>query len=75
MNALIKLLTIILGLIIIIIVMLQESKSDGASGALMGGGLNLFSKQKARGLAAILSKSTFYLVTIFLFFILLLKIA
>ena len=70
-----KIISAILALVIIILVMMQESKSDGASGALMGGGLNLFSKQKERGIAKVVATSTFYIVGIYLFFILLLKIA
>ena len=71
----IRILTATLGVIIILLVMQQESKSNGASGALMGGGLNLFEKQKERGLAKIFATLTFYLIVLYFFFILILKIA
>ncbi len=75
MNNIIKTISAVVAVIIIILIMMQESKSSGASGALTGGGLNLFLKQKERGLAKTLSNSTFNLIWLFLLLIIILKIA
>ena len=40
---------LVIAVIIIILSLLQGGKSDGASGAITGGGLNVFAKQKERG--------------------------
>ena len=37
------------GIVIIILCLLQGGKSEGASGAITGGGLNVFVKTKERG--------------------------
>ena len=60
-------LMIIFSCFIIFITLIQESKSDGASGALMGGGLNLFSETKERGVIKIISNFTFYMILLYIF--------
>ena len=65
---------ILISLIIIFLTLIQESKSDGASGALMGGGLNLFSETKERGLVKIISNSTFYFIFAYIFISLFIKV-
>ncbi len=65
---------IILSVIIIFLTMIQESKSDGASGALMGGGLNLFSETKERGIIKVISNSTFYFIFAYIFVSLFIKV-
>ncbi|TCP24852.1 preprotein translocase subunit SecG [Scopulibacillus darangshiensis] len=50
---------------IILFVLLQSSKSDGLSGAITGGAEQLFGKQKARGMDAVLNRITVVLVVIF----------
>lgn len=52
----------------ITLVLLQSGKSAGLSGAISGGAEQLFGKQKARGIDAVMHKST--IVTAVLFFVL-----
>ncbi len=54
--------------VLIGLVLLQSGKSAGLSGAISGGAEQLFGKQKARGIDAVLHKAT--IVTSILFFIL-----
>ncbi|ARI76593.1 preprotein translocase subunit SecG [Halobacillus mangrovi] len=53
---------------LIVLVLLQSGKSAGLSGAISGGAEQLFGKQKARGIDAVLHKAT--IVTGVLFFVL-----
>ncbi|ELK48002.1 preprotein translocase subunit SecG [Halobacillus sp. ACCC02827] len=53
--------------ILIILVLLQSGKSAGLSGAISGGAEQLFGKQKARGIDAVLHRAT--IVTGVLFFV------
>ncbi|WP_186580954.1 preprotein translocase subunit SecG [Aquibacillus kalidii] len=53
---------------LIILVLLQSGKSAGLSGAISGGAEQLFGKQKARGIDAVLHRAT--LVTGVLLFVL-----
>ncbi|WP_173915684.1 preprotein translocase subunit SecG [Halobacillus sp. Marseille-Q1614] len=55
-------------IVLIILVLLQSGKSAGLSGAISGGAEQLFGKQKARGIDAVLHKAT--IVTGVLFFVL-----
>jgi len=57
--------------IIIVLSLLQGGKSEGASGAITGGGLNVFVKTKERGSELIISYLTLGFGIIFLFFALL----
>ncbi|WP_407272856.1 preprotein translocase subunit SecG [Radiobacillus sp. PE A8.2] len=43
---------------LIILVLLQSGKSAGLSGAISGGAEQLFGKQKARGIDAVLNRAT-----------------
>ena len=58
---------LILGLIIIVLSLLQGGKSEGASGAITGGGMNVFVKTKERGSEKIITILTFIFVIIFMF--------
>ena len=57
-------------IIIIILCLLQGGKSEGASGAITGGGLNVFVKTKERGAEKVVSILTlicaivFFLITV-----------
>lgn len=51
---------------LIISVVLQSGKSAGLSGAISGGAEQLFGKQKARGIDAILHRLTIILSTLFI---------
>jgi len=65
---------IIIALIIIILSLLQSGKSEGASGAITGGGLNVFVKKKERGSEKVVTWLTFIFAVIFLFLALLISI-
>ena len=58
---------LIIGLIIIILSLLQGGKSEGASGAITGGGMNIFVKTKERGSEKAITILTFVFVAIFMF--------
>lgn len=58
----------VLSIIIIILCLLQGGKSEGASGAITGGGLNVFVKTKERGSERVISILTYILVIIFFIF-------
>ncbi len=58
---------LIVAVILIILSLLQGGKSDGASGAITGGGLNIFAKQKERGSEKVISILTFAFAILFFF--------
>ena len=58
---------LIIRLIIIVLSLLQGGKSEGASGAITGGGMNVFVKTKERGSEKIITILTFIFVIIFMF--------
>ncbi|RXK18064.1 preprotein translocase subunit SecG [Macrococcus sp. DPC7161] len=70
MNTLLTVLLVIDCIVLIAIVLLQEGKSNGLSGAISGGAEQLFGKQKTRGVDLILKRITivasvfFFLITI-----------
>ena len=59
---------LIIGLIIIVLSLLQGGKSEGASGAITGGGMNIFVKTKERGSEKAITIMTFVFVAVFMFF-------
>ena len=65
---------IIVSLIVIILSLLQGGKSEGASGAITGGGLNVFAKSKERGSEKIVSWLTFGFGVLFIFMALLIVV-
>ena len=50
---------VIIGIILIILALLQGGKSEGASGAITGGGMNIFVKTKERGSEKVVTVITF----------------
>ncbi len=56
---------IIVAVLLIIISLMQGGKSEGASGAITGGGLNIFVKTKERGSEKVISYITFGLAIVF----------
>ena len=58
---------LVLCIIIIVLCLLQGGKSEGASGAITGGGLNVFVKTKERGVEKVVSILT--LIAAIIFFI------
>ena len=65
---------IIVALILIILSLLQGGKSEGASGAITGGGLNVFVKTKERGSEKVITWLTCGFAVLFLFLALLIMI-
>lgn len=57
---------IVLSLFLIVVVLLQESKSAGLSGAIAGGADTFFGKHKGRTMEAKLEKATKYVAIVFL---------
>ena len=58
----------IISVLIIILALLQSGKSDGASGAITGGNLNVFADTKERGPEVIISRITMVLAILFFTF-------
>lgn len=58
---------LIVGLIIIVLSLLQGGKSEGASGAITGGGMNIFVKTKERGSEKVITWLTFGFGIVFMF--------
>ena len=58
---------LVVGLIIIVLSLLQGGKSEGASGAITGGGMNIFVKTKERGSEKAITILIFAFVAIFMF--------
>jgi preprotein translocase subunit SecG len=56
---------LIVALIVIILSLLQGGKSEGASGAITGTGLNIFAKTKERGSELFISWLTFGFAILF----------
>lgn len=56
----------IICIIIIVLSLLQGGKSSGASGAITGGGLNVFAKKQERGSEKVVTILTFIFAIIFL---------
>ena len=65
---------LVFSIIIIILCLLQGGKSEGASGAITGGGLNVFVKTKERGAEKVLSILTLVCAVIFFFLALIIQI-
>ena len=55
----------IVAAVMVVLCLLQGGKSDGASGAIMGGGLHVFKDVKERGPEVIISRITMFAVIIF----------
>jgi len=65
---------IAVSLIVIVLGLLQGGKSEGASGAITGGGLNVFAKKQERGSEKIITWLTFGFAVVFLFLALLISV-
>jgi preprotein translocase subunit SecG len=65
MHAFLVTLLIIVCVSLIVVVLLQSGKSAGLSGAISGGAEQLFGKQKARGIDAVLHQMTIVLSILF----------
>lgn len=56
---------LVLSVLIILVVVMQPTKTQSSANAFLGGSKELFSQQKARGFEAFLQKSTIVLGTLF----------
>ena len=65
---------LVTSVIIIVLCLLQGGKSEGASGAITGGGLNVFVKTKERGAEKVISILTLIVAVIFFLIAVLIKI-
>ena len=63
------------GIVIIILCLLQGGKSEGASGAITGGGLNVFVKTKERGAEKVVSILTMIMAIIFFIIAIVIEVA
>ena len=63
------------GIVIIILCLLQGGKSEGASGAITGGGLNVFVKTKERGAEKVVSILTMIMASIFFIIAIVIEVA
>ncbi len=63
------------GIVIIILCLLQGGKSEGASGAITGGGLNVFVKTKERGAEKVVSILTMIMAIAFFVIAIVIEIA
>ena len=66
---------LVFSIIIIILCLLQGGKSEGASGAITGGGLNVFVKTKERGAEKVVSILTLICAIVFFLITVLIEIA
>jgi preprotein translocase subunit SecG len=65
MHAVAVTLLVLVSIGLIVVVLLQSGKSAGLSGAISGGAEQLFGKQKARGIDAVLHNITIVLSVLF----------
>ncbi|MCR4879947.1 MAG: preprotein translocase subunit SecG [Bacilli bacterium] len=65
---------LVISIIIIVLCLLQGGKSEGASGAITGGGLNVFVKTKERGAEKVISILTLIVAIIFFLITILINI-
>ncbi|KKK39412.1 preprotein translocase subunit SecG [Mesobacillus campisalis] len=65
MHTFLVALLVIVCISLIVVVLLQSSKSTGLSGAISGGAETLFGKQKARGIDLVLHRITVVLAVLF----------
>ena len=64
----------VIAFIVIVLSLLQGGKSEGASGAITGGGLNVFVKTKERGAEKVVSILTLICAILFFFIAILIEI-
>lgn len=56
----------VVSVLLILVILMQSSNSDGLSGSIAGGAEQLFGKKKSRGYEAILSRITAVLSVVFI---------
>lgn len=65
---------LVIAVIVIVLTLLQGGKSDGASGAITGGGMNIFVKTKERGSEKIVTWLIFSFACVFMFLAILISV-
>ena len=60
-----KILFLVVAILLIIIVLLQSGKAEGATGIISGGNIDLFNKRKERGSELFISRLTLVLGVLF----------
>lgn len=60
-----KIILVVVSISLILVVILQQGKSAGLSGAIAGGAEQMFGKAKARGIDAFLQRMTVILAVLF----------
>ena len=65
---------LVVAVVIIVLCLLQGGKSEGASGAITGGGLNVFVKTKERGAEKVVTILTLICAILFFFIAILIEI-
>ena len=73
MSLVLNILFFISAAVLVVATLLQGGKSEGASGAITGGGLNVFAKTKERGSELVISWLTFAFAVIFFLVAILVK--
>ena len=66
---------LVFSIIVIILCLLQGGKTEGASGAITGGGLNVFVKTKERGAEKVISILTLICAIVFFLITIMIEIA
>ena len=66
---------LVFSIVIIVLCLLQGGKSEGASGAITGGGLNVFVKTKERGAEKVVSILTLICAIVFFLITIMIEIA
>ena len=66
MHTALMIILLVSSIVLIVSILLQESKSDGLSGSIAGGAEQLFGKKKSRGYDAILSRITTIVAVIYI---------
>lgn len=61
-----KIILMVVSISLILVVLLQQGKSAGLSGAIAGGAEQMFGKAKARGIDAFLQRMTVILAVLFI---------
>ena len=74
MSTVLHILFFISAVVLVVATLLQGGKSSGAPGAIMGGGMNLFTNVKERGIEKVVSKITLISGICFMTFAILIKI-
>mgnify|MGYP003311934084 CR=1 FL=1 len=65
-NIILPIVLVLLGIVVVALVLMQQGKAHGLSGAIAGGADTFFGKEKGNGLNAKIAKSTTWLAVAFI---------